>query len=703
MPLETSYTSRSAGSPGAGGAVPDSGGKEYWSHHRCKKAFTDFQFTKREERDEQKQSRDYYHCVQFTPEQARILNKRKQPIMTINKIARKLNGTVGVIEARRQDPKAYARTPMHAEGAELATAVLRYVMEQQQWDAKSPLVALSGAVNGLGGLILDLEPGDKGDHDVSLDVVDIRQFFYDPMSSRLDFSDARYMGYSKLFDLDDAEDMYPDADPILFVDDQELMSDSEVRARWFESGDDGVVKRVRIVDLWYKHKGGWCWSQFTAAGILKEGKSYLKDEKGKDFCKFLMFSSNADNDDDRYGFVRDMKSPQDSVNATRSKMQHIMSSNKLFISQGAVTDVEKTRAEMARPDGVIITHGPVGDGVKESDKVTDFSGWERLLTFANTEIENFGPNREQLGDTSDAKSGRAISIRQQAGMAELGPYALAFKGWKIRVYRAIWNAVRDHWQAERWIRVTDDEKLEGFWINQLSLNQQTGMPEIVNQIGALDVDIILDEGPDTVTMMQDLYETLQQVMPAVAPIMPPAKLQAMADMLIELSPLDSAMKKRYREAGQQPDPMQQQQQQLMLEDAMATVQDKQAAAGLKQAQTVKAYADAEVAPMEAMMNGQPMEQQEYEVPAELQDAQAMADIEETHASAEQKRAAAYKAQQEGRLAPQKMQMEAAQKAADRQLQARSADADRNLTARNSSQELKIKAKQAAKPSSPARR
>ena len=37
-------------------------------------------------------------------------------------------------------------------------------------------------------------------------------------------------------------------------------------------------------------------------------------------------------------------------------------------------------------------------------------------------------------------SGRAINLLQQGGIAELGPFVLAYRGWKIRLYRAIWNA-----------------------------------------------------------------------------------------------------------------------------------------------------------------------------------------------------------------------------------------------------------------------
>jgi hypothetical protein len=155
----------------------------------------------------------------------------------------------------------------------------------------------------------------------------------------------------------------------------------------------------------------------------------------------------------------------------------------------------------------------------------------------------------------DARSGRAIAMLRESGMAELGPFVLAHRGWKVRVYRKAWNIVQQHWQAERWIRVTDDEGLAQFiQINGLQIDPMTGQPAMVNAIGSLDVDIILDEAPDSINAMQDLYETLQQVLPAVAPMLMPAQAQAAVELLINSSPIDSSAKKKFKEAGEQPAP-----------------------------------------------------------------------------------------------------------------------------------------------------
>jgi len=112
-------------------------------------------------------------------------------------------------------------------------------------------------------------------------------------------------------------------------------------------------------------------------------------------------------------------------------------------------------------------------------------------------------------------------------------------------------------------------------INEM-VNGPDGMPTgmMRNAIGELDVDIILDEGPDTITLMQDTYEAISQALPAVAPMLTPGQATAVMRVLIETSPLPADVKKTFREAGeqegQQPDPkMQEAQAKLALQQAEA--------------------------------------------------------------------------------------------------------------------------------------
>ena len=182
--------------------------------------------------------------------------------MTYNRIGRKVDSIIGLMEKIKQDPKAYPRTAKQSDemGAELATAVVRYVVETDLRESRFPFSIENAAVDGIGGVEMMLIAGDKGDKDIGFALVKTDSFFYDPRSYDHDFDDARYMGQGKWLEVDDAKALAPDrktAEKITDVmgGETELTSNPERDRRWFSSGPDH--KRVRVVDLWYKSKGKW--------------------------------------------------------------------------------------------------------------------------------------------------------------------------------------------------------------------------------------------------------------------------------------------------------------------------------------------------------------------------------------------------------------------------------------------------------------
>jgi hypothetical protein len=575
--------STSAGSQPAGAVAGpvETDNTGYWPLSRLKRAYLDYVGHKRDEILEQQDARRYRHGSQYTSEQTATYNKRKQPIVTYNRIAPKVNGVVGLIEKLRQAPKAYPRTPKEEAGADLATAVVRYVVDEQQFKTLSPFCGQDAAIDGLSGIEITLEKGDQGDPEIGLAKVEGDDFFYDPRSYDLDFTDCRYMGVAKWLDLEMVIEMFPDKEQEIrdsVESGTDLTTNSDRDNKWYVS--DGDAKRVRVIDHWYMMKGEWCYCIYTGSVKLAEGKSYFTDQKGKSFCKFVMFSANVDQDGDRYGFVRQFKSVQDEINQRRSKSLHILNSRRILAEDGAFDDIEKTRLEAIRPDGVVIHNKGFEASFDDGIKMQETEAQLKFLQEAKEELDSYGPTLSLVGDIGANLSGRAISLQQQAGIAQLGPFMVSYKAWKLRVYRAIWNAVRQHWKAERWIRVTDDENSVNFvGLNQVSTNPMTGMPTMVNQVSALDVDIIMEEGPDTINMMADTWEALSALAQNGAEI-PPA-------ILLELAPgIDASTRKRLIDKMSQPDPMQEQAKQLELQTAAAKVQDTQAATGLKKAQTI---------------------------------------------------------------------------------------------------------------------
>jgi len=572
---------------------------------RLRRQFTDFSAAKTAEIEEARIARHYFHSDQLNEAELKVLKARGQPAVVRNMIDRKVNGVVGLMERLRQDPKAYPRTPMEEErgGDELATAVVRYVLDKpnddgQDWPSTAAECARQGAIEGVFGIELLLEGGDtatneeKGsdypwweqtqgqDPDLSYAKVDGDTFFYDPWSVRPTFSDARYMGAAKWLDVDVAIDMFPDLEEELESmctsgGTLESWQQQDRMFRWVDVED----KRVFLIEHWYIYKGEWYFCYYVGYQELYRGKSPFMDEKGKTFCRYLMASVNVDHDGDRYGIIRPLKPRQDEINARGSKALHLLNARRIIADKGAVTDVEKARKEAVRADGYLEVTPGFRFEFDDVKMAQEFEGQLQLFQEIKTEIDNFGPNASMLGEDIQNKSGRAIALLQQAGIAELGPFILVYRAWKLRVYRAIWNTALRYWKAERWIRVTDDQEKNQFIQLNARKVDQFGRPVLVNMIGQLDVDILLDEGPDTLTMMQDVYDTMVTMAQNGVGVPP--------EVMLELAPIPGRTKKailgklQQAQQAQQPPP---EVQQLQLAGAQAQVQKTQSEAAKNNAE-----------------------------------------------------------------------------------------------------------------------
>lgn len=533
---------------------------------------------------ERKVARHYYNGDQWTAKQLKSLRARGQNPITKNRIARKINGMVGVLARMRSDPKAYPRTPQEEQrgGADIATACARYVMENVDWSTIKQECLRQAMVDGIGGVEFELMPSPNGDNDsdIGINIVENDTFFYDPKSVKLDFSDARYMGVAKTVDLDTAIDMLPHKAQELKElaskggGGDEFYSHNEREKLWSHSSSN----RIPLVDHWYRSGGTWLWCLYAGDVLIDQGETPFIDDRQRPVSKFMMFSAACDHDGDRYGFVRNMKSPQDEINHTSSKRLHLIGAKTLKVNEGSVKNVELLRREITRADGVVVVNP--GQDIEIIQHDADIAALTAMHRESLDEIENQGPNPALMGQGVENKSGRAINLLQQAGIAELGPFIASYEGWELRVFRFTWNAICQHWTAGRMVRVTDREDLVQFIeVNGIGFDE-VGNPALINALGELDVDIRMDRGPNVANVMADAYENLLALAGSGGQVPP--------QVFIKLLPgLPSDIRQEVLEMMEppQPDPMEEQAKQVALEQ-------EQAKTGKYKADTFKSTADA---------------------------------------------------------------------------------------------------------------
>jgi hypothetical protein len=534
-----------------------------------RKQFSDYVTIKRSEILEARTALRYYHGDQWTKEQLETLQARGQPAITFNRVGRKIDGLVGVLERLRSDPKAVGRVENNEQGAEISTQCIRYALDVSRWAAQETEALRKGACTGIVIAELGIVPGDKLDPDIDVATVDATTFFYGPRSLKLDFSDARYMGVSKLVTKDELEELFPGKwdDALGSVDDTgETEFDIDRSYLWSQGRS-----KLRLVEHWYRAKGEWRFAFYAGTELLLNGISPFFDEKGKTISRYDAFAVHVDGMGDHYGFVRNLIGPQDAMNQHRSKSVHIMNTRQLKVNRRAIggdqPDIETLRREAARPDGVMLYDGDPND-VEVLEGQQEFIRQTQYYQDAKDEIEQFGPNPQLLGAQPSDQSGRAIAMIQQSGIAELGPFLSHWRAWKLRLYRKIWVAQQRNWTAERILRVTNDEGVARYMtINSMAVDQW-GRPMLVNAIGQIDVDILIDEGPDTINVMGDVFDILQSLAQNNVPV-PPA-------VIIEASALPQSKKQQLIQMLSQQNPQaaaaQQQVQQTVLQKAQAQIE-----------------------------------------------------------------------------------------------------------------------------------
>lgn len=630
-------------------------------------------------RKEAERDRDYHDGKQLSDEEIKALAKRGQPPYIDNRIKTKVDYLVGLEKQQRINPKALPRTPVHENDADAASQALIYVADKENFDYKRSAVWRNLLIEGAGGFSVSVVPSKKyeGEHDIKLTRVPWDRMFVDPHSAELDFSDAGYLGTITWMEYDDALKMYPDGGDALDTTMASVTaSDTYDDKPKYNLWADKKRRRVRIVEIWVRRGEDWYFAEFTKGGILKAGPSPYKTDSGESDCGLFFQSAYTDRDNNRYGLVREFIYLQDAINKRGSKATHLLNTSQIVMKKGAVDDVEKARREAARPDGVLVlndvSNGPLGDSFQFNTRSDLAMAHVQMVQDAKNAIDLKGPNATAMGDKaqgSSAASGKAIIASQQGGMISLGDLLDNLRHLDLRVFRAMWNRVRQYWTAEKWIRVTDDERnvkwvglnVDPSRVQMASPEQQQMIAGVVGNVAELDCDIEIDEAPDSVVPALEQFEALVQLKQFDAEGEIP--LMEMVKAVPNLKNRDSFIKGMEERAKQKQNPQEQQIQQqaiaLEFQGAQADLQETQASAKLKEAQAIKAMREAQM-PAEG---GQPQQQ---EVPIELQSIKTMAEVGKIQADTDKSRADAFRIEQEARLAPRQMALDAHNKAQDRQ-------------------------------------
>lgn len=509
--------------------------------------FEDFLDVSASERLRAETRRDYRDLKQWTDEEVSVLEARGQSAIVFDQFGKKVDSLVGMEIQRRTDPKAYPLKPSYEKASDVITQALRYIESSTFFDATATEVFEEKIVEGYGGVIIETTK----DLDFEINQVPWDRFYYDPFSRRKDFKDAKYMGITLWLDLDDAVKINPEKEE----DIKHLFNQNHSEDTTFQDRPSNWVdikrKRIRVNQEYYNNGKDWLEVFYSGDIVIKGPKpSPYQNDKGESINPIEMESDYVDRENNRYGYTQRLIDPQDEINHRRSKALYMLSSVSVLAERGQFGDMTREDVLNELRKGMsFVEYNSIGGNPPVIDRQQEL-GQAQLAFYQDAlqAMDTVGINAELSGRTDAAVSGRAFLARQQSGMTEIARSSSIHSEWKTRVYRQIWYRIKQFWTEEKWIRVTEDDNAMRFvginvpitaaekeleekskkTIDQLrainreavdqfiqeSIAQNPLLGRVVetrNNVVELEMDITVEEAPDTISLQHEQFETLSQL------------------------------------------------------------------------------------------------------------------------------------------------------------------------------------------------
>lgn len=551
-----------------------------------------------ENRMQMQMDEDFFDHIQFSDEELEVLADRGQSPLVFNLIHTSVNWVLGSQRRSTMDYRILARNKDGVQSAERKTQLIKHVSDGNHFEHETNTAFASAVKAGIGWL----ETGEGSGDDTTKVLMrseNWRSMLYDSTGIRYDLEDARYIMRTKWLDADIAlglwghrrgfiERSVSDStsgllttddlgdDPMDFAENEQFNG----RALSYTAHRD----RVRVMEVWFKRmvpdakvlKGG----QFSgeifdpwSPGHVQEyneGRAFISTRPRQVVhCAIMTDSGLLDvrrspyrhnrypftpvwgyrraRDNMPYGLIRGLRDIQRDLNRRAAKALHHLSTTRVLVQEGAVSDLEELRNEAARPDAVI-TYKPGMPAPQISTDTNIASAHVDMMSRDAQMIQQVsGVTDENLGRKTNATSGKAILARQDQGQL-----ATSMFFDNLRLSRALHGEkslinIEQYYTEEDQIRVTDARGNPDY----VAINNG----DESNAIANFKADFIISEEDWRATAKQAQAEQLLDLASKLAATAPQMVVGIM-DLIVESMdvPNASELVRRIRSVTGQEDP-----------------------------------------------------------------------------------------------------------------------------------------------------
>lgn len=531
---------------------------------------------------------DFKDGRHWTAEEEAAMRRRGQEPLVFNQIKLMIDWIIGTERRTRIDWNVLPRSDEDVEGAQHKKSLLKYVSDVNKVGWQRSLAMGDAATSGLGWLE-DCVVAASDEEPCTSRYQDWRGMWHDFYSRDPTLKDARFVFRKKFMDLDYAIAMWPDREDMLravarttLAPGLELVEDDGIMPAYFAgSAYTGqrvnaamlgrARERVAVWECWYReprkvsrlqsmfgdlsnlHNADFdannpehaaakdnpiftlvdgIAEQMKLAFFCEKGLLAVKDSpyKHKQFPFTPVWGYRDSLDGTPYGAVRQAIDPQRDYNKRRSKSLHLLTTNQVLYEDGSILaeDEESFWDEVGRPDGRMrVRKGALQAKTVQILNNTELASSHFQIMQENKEniLEISGVTRENVGQSSNAISGKAILAKQQQGAVST---AELFDNLRLAVQlsgeKQLSNIEQFMTMPKKFRILGPDGANKWIMVNRPQFDPMTGTVKFENDITEHAADFVVDQQDYRETIRMAQAETMFELVGNIANAAPEVAL-----------------------------------------------------------------------------------------------------------------------------------------------------------------------------------
>ncbi len=509
---------------------------------------------------EAKRFDEFYMGEQWSDEDRSKLEEEGRPALTINHILSTVNAAIGEQAGRRADITFKPRRGKASQAvSNVLTRLMDHILDENDYQkCIAPVVYADGLIQDRGYIDVRIDTDETSQGEIRISTEDPVTVIPDPQSKSYDPRHWNEVFITRWMSIDEVESKYgikaadkiknhASADSHFGADSiaiEQTFGDANITDPSTADIDEGraSIKSVRVIERQYfkRHKSRvfvdsksgehrpipetWGEQRIAQASEAMQLQIVEKRVKRVRWCVTI---DNVVLHDDwspyrtftiipffpyfrrgrPFGMVRNLISPQEFLNKSRSQELHIVNTTAnsgWMVEDGALTNMtEEELAENGSKSGLVIVHRQGSEPTKIKPNPVP-TGVDRISTKGQLDIKEIsGVNDSMLGIENAEVSGVALEQKTSRGQVQLQVPGQHLSMTHQILARKVLELVQDFYTEERIFHITDYDEPEQPH-EEVGINQIDEFGQIVNDVTVGDYDVVIADAParDTFDEMQ---------------------------------------------------------------------------------------------------------------------------------------------------------------------------------------------------------